>query len=172
MIQSFDTQLQVSVRALREIVAPALAAADKHVVEQLHLVVAALEFMRQRLPAARRYYRDELESYIALSRDSIALVRKQQETLSAEILESIEIGERVLERADAEIEDYQLVTRRLREGLGGLLHHSIGHPAEAALQALVLQKSEATLLAARVWCLPLGFELDPEALPRPDWSFD
>ena len=172
MNQAFDTQLQVSVRALREIVAPALAGADKHVVEQLHLVMAALEFMGQRIPAARRYYRDELASYIALSRDAVALVSAEAGAACAGLIEAMATGESELQRPDAEIEHYQLITRRLREGLAGLLALSISHAAEAALQALVLERSEAILLAARVWCLPLGFELNPEALPRLGWSAD
>ncbi len=50
MNQAFDTQLQVVQRALGEVVLPALGGASGHVIEQLHLSMAALSFMQQRLP--------------------------------------------------------------------------------------------------------------------------
>ena len=52
MIQTFDTQLEVSLRAMRDVVAPALNDAESHVLEQFGLVLATLEFMRHRLPYA------------------------------------------------------------------------------------------------------------------------
>ena len=68
MIQDFDSQLQVSLRALQEVVAPALAGAEKHVVEQLALATLTLGFVKQRLPEARRFYRWELRAHLDLAR--------------------------------------------------------------------------------------------------------
>ena len=49
MIHSFDSQLQVALRALEEVVAPSLAGAEKHVVEQLMLAIVTIGFVKTRL---------------------------------------------------------------------------------------------------------------------------
>lgn len=169
MIQSFETQLQVSVRALSEIVAPALSGADKHVIEQLHLVIAALEFMRARLPVARRFQRAELEAYLALAEEAAANFRQHRGSECEPLLEAMADGKAELESSTSDAEDYQRVTRTLRELLTSLVSQSSTEAEAAGLQTLVLARSGEMLGDARLWCLPLGFELDPAALPPRDW---
>ena len=66
MNQSFDVQLQVSLRALNDIIVPTLVQtnADKHVIEQAQLVIATLSFLKLRLADARRFARAELRTYL------------------------------------------------------------------------------------------------------------
>jgi len=52
MNQSFETQVRIAIRALSDVIAPALAGADKHVVEQLQLTIATLGFVADRIPEA------------------------------------------------------------------------------------------------------------------------
>jgi hypothetical protein len=66
--QSFETLLQVVQRALGEVVLPAVSGADKHVVEQLHLSMAALGLMQARLASARAFSRREVDDYIDIAR--------------------------------------------------------------------------------------------------------
>ena len=169
MIQSFETQLQVSLRALGEIVAPALAGADKHVIEQLHLVIAALGFMQARLPLADAFQRTELEAYLALGDEVAANFRKHRGVECAPLNEAVSEGREALAGSTSIGEVYQRSTRRLREHVVDLITETASETEAADLQAIVLGRSGDMIGDARLWCLPLGFELDPAALPRRDW---
>ena len=169
MIQSFETQLQVSLRALSEIVAPALAGADKHVIEQLQLVMAALGFMQARLQLADAFQRTELEAYLALAETAAANFRKHRGSDYATLIEAMSGSRAALASETSEAEDYQRSTRRLRELVAALITETSNEAEAAELRAIVLTRSGDMIGDARLWCLPLGFELDPAALPRRDW---
>ena len=169
MIQSFETQLQVSLRALGEIVAPALAGADKHVIEQLHLVMAALGFMHARLASAVGFQRAELENYIALSEEAAANFRQHRGGDCEPLVGAVSAARSALLSSTGEADCLQQSTRRLRELVAALIGQSRSDAEAADLQTLVLARSGEMLSNARLWCLPLGFEIDPEALPERDW---
>ena len=166
MIQSFNNQLQVSIRALREVVAPALNASEKQAVEQLHLSLATLEFMRTRLPYARRYYRLELESYLDLGKQVADIIANELPAQKAQLDSSINLGKAELDRPTAENEDYLLVARQIRETISATIAEAVGKPFAHRLNTLIIKTSEQQLRQERVWCLPFGFELRPEDLPN------
>jgi len=166
MNQDFETQLQVVQRALGEVVLPALGNAEKHVIEQLHLSLAAIGFMQQRVPLARRYYRGTLQRYLAMAAATCGLLQagaKSLEGLSAQ-------SKSVLDDPAASDAGLRAATEALRAGIAALVEASENTPQESKLDALVMEHSEAILLADRSWCIPLGFELRPEDLPKPDWQ--
>lgn len=164
MIQDFDSQLQVSLRALEEVVAPALDGAEKHIVEQLMLAIATIGFVKTRLPEARRFYRMELRSCIALGAEA-ARIDRAATVLAA----AIDAGEAALADPEADIADFEVASRRLRDQITALSHAAVGTPHQAALEAAILEKSGALIAQQRQWCAPFGFELQPEALPQPAW---
>lgn len=166
MNQDFETQLQVVQRALREVVLPALAGADKHVIEQLHLSLAAIGFMQQRLALARSYYRGTLQRYLAMAGAVSDLLGTSAKGLADEAAHS----KAVLDDPAAADADLRAATAALRAGIAALVEAAKDTPQESALDALVLEHSEAILLGDRSWCIPLGFELRPEDLPKADWQ--
>ena len=159
----FDVQLQVALRALNDVVAPALNDAEKHVVEQLHLAVATIGFVKARLPEARRYYRMELAQFIALATAS-AHAAGGDASLEAAARE----GEVALSGAETDIADYVAITRRLRDEVTALASRVQGE-TRSRLDRLVIDKSGELLPQYRQWALPFGFELKPEALAPPAW---
>ena len=78
-------------------------------------------------------------------------------------------GRAALASATSQAGDYQHSTRHLRELVAALATDSSSEAEAADLQGMVLARSGAMIGDARLWCLPLGFELDPAALPRRDW---
>jgi hypothetical protein len=172
MISSFDTQLQVSLRALREVVAPALQHSEKHVIEQLHLAIATLDFAKQRLPYARRYYRLELENYISFAAEVRGLIGTDQPALRDQLAAAEHTGNAELLRPEAEVEDYLIVSRRLRELIAAAVPAAINKPYEHTLDLLILKRQEKLLLQQRAWCVPLGFDPKPEQLPSMDQLLD
>ena len=163
MIQGFDVQLQVILRALEEVVAPALSGAEKHVAEQLMLSIATIGFVKTRLPEARRFYRMELRSCIDLAQEAARIAGA--DSLAC----AIKHGESALADPEADIADFETASRSLRDGVTALSHASVGQPHQAQLDAAILEKSGALVAQNRLWCVPFGFELQPENLPKPDW---
>ena len=163
MIQGFDVQLQVILRALEEVVAPALSGAEKHVAEQLMLSIATIGFVKLRLPEARRFYRMDLRSGIDLAQEAARIAGADS------LAGAIQDGERALADPEADIADFETASRSLRDGVTALSHASVGQPHQARLDAAILEKSGALIAQNRLWCVPFGFELQPENLPKPDW---
>jgi hypothetical protein len=165
MNQSFETQLAVALRALGEVVLPALDGAEKHVVEQLHLTMAVLEFMRQRLPQAGPFYRRDLIDHAMLADASADLIAPYDAARAGDLRALVDAGRAVLDHPAADWNDYIAATRRLRAATAEAAERSGGAPYEAALDTLILDTSAGMHLQARTWYLPFGFEPDPDLLP-------
>ncbi len=168
MIQLTDTQLQVALRALNDVIAPALQESDSHVIEQAHLVIATLEFAKQRLPHTRRFYRQELLYFIDYASEVAALVAAEADILAEEISDQCRIGQEELQRPEAEAEDYVIVVRRLRELISSAVERTAGSAIEAELSRLVLERLKRFLPHQRTWLLPFGLDPAPDDLPAVD----
>jgi hypothetical protein len=79
------------------------------------------------------------------------------------------LSKAVLDDPAASDADLRAATASLRAGVAALVEAAKDTPQERALNALVLEHSAAIPTADRSWCIPLGFELRPEDLPKPDW---
>ena len=170
MNQSFDTELQVVLRSLEEVVLPALHGADKHVVEQLHLSMAALNFMRERLPHAGRFFRGELAEYATLAESAADLMTPHAIGEADELRALADAAHRILQSPTADWADYIEATRRLRAAIAHMTECGTGAPYEDDLNDLVMATSSKMHLHTRAWYLPFGFELNPETLPALDRS--
>ncbi len=164
MIQSADVQLQVVLRALEEVVAPALGGAEKHVVEQLMLSIATIGFVKTRLPEARRFYRMELRSSIELAQAGTRIAGP-----SDAMAQAVDAAAAALADPEADIAEFEVASRRLRDLVTALSHASVGQPCQAQLDAAIMATSGELVAQARQWCIPFGFELKPESLPEPAW---
>lgn len=158
MIQTLDRQLQVVLRALTDVVTPAVAGADKHVAEQLQLSIATLAFVAKRLPELRRFHRWELSAFLALARE---LGPERDDALAR----FVQAGAALLARPDADIADYEAETRLGRDAITAHAERT-GDPQ---VERLILARSEAIIDQQRQWCVPFGFELHPGSLPAPAW---
>jgi hypothetical protein len=164
VILDFDTQLQVSLRALQDVVVPALAGAEKHAIEQVMLAMLTIGFVKTRLPEARRFYRLELRNWIALARDVAAITDAKDDLASA-----IDAAERVLTDPEKDLADFELANRQLRDAVTAASSDTVGKPEGERIDAAILDKHSELLAQSRQWCLPFGFELQPELLPKPAW---
>jgi len=159
-----DVQLQVALRALEETVAPSLAGAEKHVVEQFHLALLTLRFVHGRLPDMRRYARLELDALLALARESISAAGSAPALADA-------VGSAEMVRADpaADTAGIEQAARRLRDEVTALGAAASDPALAARLDRLVLEAGGTMIGQARQWASPFGFELRPEELPAPAW---
>lgn len=164
MILSFDVQLQVALRALEEVVAPALSDAEKHVVEQLHLAIATIGFVKTRLLEARRFARFELAHFATLAK-AVA----ESADNDAGLLTQARHAQSVLDDPLADVADYEDATSRLRDEVTAVGSRCADAAKRAEVDAIVLNQSTALLAQYRQWTSPFGFELKPEELPAPAW---
>lgn len=164
MILSFDVQLQVSLRALEEVVAPALSQAEKHVLEQLHLAIATIGFVKTRLPEARRFARMELAHFIHLAKDVAEAAGGD-----AGLRSLAQDATLLLEDPVADISDYGSVCSRLRSEVTALGSRCAEPERRKVIDEIILRQSAALLAQYRQWTSPFGFELKPEELPTPAW---
>lgn len=172
MNQSFEVQLAVIRRALGDVIAPALSNAEKHVLEQLHLSLIALDFMQDRLPKARSYYRLELELHRDLGAAVVDLLACHSAKATHSLLPFLESCQVSLDDPKAEWSDYIRISRGIREAVAATVADAEGAAYEKELDALIIDKNEFILLQARIWAAPFGFELNPEALPSGEWEKD
>lgn len=163
MNQSFETQLTVALRALGEVVLPALDGAEKHVVEQLHLSMVGLNFIRQQLPHAHSFYRRELVDHMALAKSAAELIGEDDRAAADELCALAEAGREVLDDATADWGEQIAATRRLRAAIAAAVEASAERPYEPALDALVLKVSADLHVKARRWVVSFGFEQHPES---------
>jgi hypothetical protein len=165
MIQLPDTQLQVALRALNDVIGPALKGSESHVLEQFQLVMATLAFAQQRLPYTRRFYRKELRYFIDYAQEVAALVADHDSESAQALLATSQIGSNELHRPEAEAEDYLIVTRGLREGVSAAVTRSSGKAHEEQLDRLITRKLQELLPQQRSWFVPFGLDPTPQDLP-------
>ncbi|MDE2596601.1 MAG: hypothetical protein KGL44_06970 [Sphingomonadales bacterium] len=160
----FDAQLQVALRALEEVVAPALGGAEKHVVEQFHLALLTIGFVKTRLPDVRRYARMELAGFVALADQSAACAGDCPALTAA-----AENGRAVLASAEVDTAEIEQASRRLRDEVAALGSNCQDSAVRSRLDRLVVDHATILTAQARQWAMPFGFELKPEELAPPAW---
>jgi hypothetical protein len=163
-----DNALIAAIKALDEVVAPAIDASNPLALEQLKLVSRFLGFLRQRLPYQGQRDRFELQHYLALARELSPLV------VGASLASAAQRLNQGIDDAATTIEDRDVSSAQVRDAIDRLttaisvLVRSVGS-AEPALRDLIERKvvsaSAALFDMQRAWYLPMGFEPDPERVP-------
>ena|SRR5689334_25274843 len=153
-----DNTLRASIKALEEVVAPALDPADPLAAEQLVLVIDALKFLRARLDHLHDRARFDLGHHLALARAISEDVALDPE---------IEAATALYERADArtpELRDAAAVlTAALRAAIG-----NAEDDVKPRIERSIVAGSRARIEADRAWHLPQGFDPDPSSVPPLD----
>lgn len=166
-----DITIQSILKAMTDVVLPALDPANPLAQEQARLCMGLLGVMASRLPLQYRYDCDELSRLHALSLQ----LQKMPEVarLAPQAFGALTKGERqaddVLARARAEPAEVQLAVRALREATGNLVQEAFQNDAQGLktreLQRAVLDMTQEQLLRERSWLLGQGWEPDPAAIP-------
>ena len=164
-----DIQLQTAIRALTEVVAPALDAGNALAVEQLQIVIGMLHLMATRLPLQFRYDCDELARLLEFCRALTADIDDDAHgeaicTLGGASTE----GAAILARAQADPAEILRAIRDLRTFSGALITAVYRDGSDAArtrITDLALAHADQQLLRERAWVAPQGWETQPEELP-------
>lgn len=166
-----DTQIQSMIKAMIDVVLPAVDPGHKMAQEQARLVISTLQLIARRLPIAYRYDRDELERYVALSRDLLAQVGCSVDGSIITALEKLAAhGSDVLDRARTEPSEMEAAIFDLRAAMGNLIRETSakGNPeTKAAVRRLILAASKQELDRERALVVDMGFESDSANMPIP-----
>ena len=156
-----DIQLKSVIRALTEVVLPAVDSSNALAVEQTQVAIGMLQLMAARLPLQFRYDCDELARLLELCR---ALAAYDDGALAS----ATRAGAEVLGRAQAGPDEVLGAIRELRRLSGDLItarYRDDDDGARTHISQLVLAHADQQLLRERAWVAPQGWEIQPETLP-------
>lgn len=171
MLMRPDLQIKSILKAMTDVVLPAIDPNNPLAQEQARLCMGMLGLMAAQLPQQFRYDCDELQRLVALSRQVqglpgiAALAPEALSTIGALTGRAAD----VLSRARAEPAELLQSVRELRAATGQVVQEAFANDVRGecteALQHAVMQASEAQLLRERSWVLLQGWEADPKAVP-------
>ena len=163
-------QVQTVIKAMTDVVLPAVDPNNKLAQEQARLVIGMLNLVLQRQPLMYRYDRDELSRFLALA-DTLQSQTKDlpgaAQALHA-LAASVESGEDVLDRAQAEPSELEMANFDLREKIGALITATYAGTETSKLKhisATVTAHAKEQLLRERAWLIGQGWEADPKSIP-------
>lgn len=166
-----DIQIQSMIKAMVDVVLPAVDPDHKMAQEQARLIIGTLQLVAKRLPVAYRYDCDELRRYIGLA---VALVGCGAAAVDQELKADIErltaSGTRLLERPCAEPVDLERAAFELRAVVSQVVQAACttGSPTlRQAVRRLVLDAAKVELERERALVIDMGFETDPSKRPPP-----
>jgi len=167
VIDATDTTLRASIKALREVVAPALDPDAAQASEQLALVVDALDFLRARVALLEERERFLLEHDLALARAVRAPAAACTPACAAALDDAIARGEDALQRAAARRAEVAEAGAAVAAALRELIRDAAtaDPAARDAIERETVRAARATITADRAWYLPLGFDPDPGSVP-------
>ena len=153
MIPEIDVQLAAVVKSLADNVLPAVDQGNPMAIEQLHLTLATLNFVRERLPNLHAYLCRDLADNVALARriNADGAIIEDSEL----ILANLGLGPHAIEQQ----------VRALKQAIADRVDAARGTPEEADVAAAVMSAQEPMILRARAWAIEMGFEPDRSQIP-------
>lgn len=161
-----ENGLRAAVKALTDVVAPAIDRKDPLAIEQLRLVVDYLQFVRSRLDLLYDRDRFELQHNLSMSRMLKALDAPLSKETSSQLDAAISAGIEVRDSVGASTPALKSASAALAAAVRDLIREAGAfEPAvRARIERGVLEASEERIAFERAWYLPLGFEPAPQEL--------
>tara|TARA_R110000787_G_scaffold211663_9_gene321494 strand:- start:19412 stop:19960 length:549 start_codon:yes stop_codon:yes gene_type:complete len=166
-----EIQLKSMIKAMQDVVIPALDDRNRLAVEQAQLVTGMLGLMQHQMPLQYRFDRDELKRLIE-TLEGCRLLCEQDAGLSSHLEQHkrlIAESRVVLEGSKVDPDGLQQAVRALRFRIGELVSLANEHASEGTriqIEKNVLAASGAQLLRDRALLAPQKWEPDPAALPN------
>ena len=158
-----ENTLRAVLKALTDVVGPAIEPSDVLAREQLRLVTDYVKFVQQRLDYLEARERFELRHGLALARAVAAIDAPWSQPVRASLADAVAAGEPLVADAAAPVAALRAATAALGGAARRAVRESQGFPAgiRRAVELAVLDASEPRIRFERAWYLPLGF--DPAA---------
>lgn len=162
-------QITTMLKALTDVVMPAIDPANKPAMEQAHLIKGMLALMASQLPVQFRFDCDELARLVQCARTLHAAVGANAalDATAASLQDQCAQAESILERA-CDPADLLASVRSLKSTIGALIGTaatSADTATQLRIEEIVLAMSREQLLRDRALMNLQGFEPDPAAIP-------
>jgi hypothetical protein len=173
MLDHTDTTLGAAIKALDEVVAPAVDPRDPLATQQLRLVVDALRFLRERLDYLHDRYRFEVRHHLALGEAIVPDAAECSAGSARTLREAIEAGAAVLARADARDPELRRASAALAAAIRTIVRDTTGADSESRrrIEQRIVAETRRQTVADRAWHWPQGFDPDPAGRASLDWAF-
>ena len=165
-----EIQIQSVLKAMSDVVLPALDPANKLAQEQARLCMGLLALLGQQLPVQFQFDCDELKRLVALSHTLASEARNDAcaATALTALGSATQAADGVLQRAKASPTELREAVRSLRTATSAVVQAVYADPnakSVAAIQKTVLSCSQAQLLRDRSLLLMQGWEAKPKDIP-------
>lgn len=163
-------QIQSVIKALSDVVLPAIDPNNKLAIEQGKLSIGLLALLAQQLPVQFQFDCDELGRLITTARELASQAAGGTSTQAARsaLHDATRTADKVLEAAKASPADIEAEVRAMRVATGALiteLHRDGDADSQQQVRKTVLAMSKEQLLRDRSMLLMQGWEPDPKAIP-------
>lgn len=158
-----DIQIPSMLKAMVEVITPAIDPANELAMQQAQLMVGHLALIMQNMPLQYRADRDELDRLVAYARD-IRGMGEGDEALDAAIDSAADVLDRGRAAPDELVGAIHGLTAALDEPIRSLADNDDAKAQEALMRA-TLDMSEVQLLHARSSLLMQGWEPEPGLVP-------
>jgi hypothetical protein len=168
MADHTENSLRAVVKALTDVVGPAVDKSDPLANEQLRLVVDYIEFVRNRLDFYHGRERFELRHHLAMAAALDGLRTPCSAATAGALSSAIAAGRHAYALAASPTPALKAATARLAAAIGALVREAQGFDGAVRRQVelQVLEATEERVRFERSWYQPLGFDPSPgENLP-------
>lgn len=165
-----EIQIISMMKAMTDVIIPAVDPTNKLAMEQSQLVVGMLNLMSKQLPVQFHFDRDELGRLIDYSQrlKRVPAADSATHAAQAQLAESCEAGADVLERCKVDPAKLLASIHAIREAIGVLvlaLGATKDEPAQLQAEKIIVELSKEQFLRDRALVASQGWEPDPAALP-------
>lgn len=167
MADAIDNGLLAAIKALEEVVAPAVDSTNPLAGEQLKLVSRYLGFLRSRLQYVADRDRFELNHYLGLARELEPYASETTIPSAGQFAQVIELGDLMRDRTGATTQELRHAINELTITVSMFVRHSTTMQADVIerVEAAVVRASKSLFDVQRAFYLPMGFEPDPHLVP-------
>lgn len=165
-----EIQITSIIKAVKDVLLPAIDPNNKLAVEQAQLVIGLLNLLASQLPVQFRFDRDELARLLATA-ETLGTIPAGDPGVAAAIAQlaaSRTAGASVLEHCRVDPAELVRSVRDLRQKVGAVVSATAATDDVASqlrVEKIVLDLSKEQLLRDRSLMKPQGWEPDPAALP-------
>jgi hypothetical protein len=162
MADHVDNGLRAVIKALNDVIMPAIDAQNALAIEQARLVTKYLEFVRSRLPFYHERASFELSHYLGLATRLTRFSSVLPPEIALALGSSVERGQSISQTPSVSMEEIGAASAALSASISAAVRSAASRSEDhhREIETIVLAASREYLDAQRAWYIPMGFELD------------
>lgn len=160
--------LDAAVRALQEVIIPAVDPSHPLALEQAKIVTGLLKLLAERFEYTHARARFEVLHAADLARSLRADAASAAPSIAAEIDAALDVAQRLADDPAARSHDLASASMTLTALASATVRATAGTPVADRVERTVLAGSKRYLDLQRAWFLPQGWETDPTVVPSLD----